>query len=195
MKRNSAGSGGSSRKAPAARTPAAQVQIDSPQGFLFEWWSVFWDVYRAKAASASRPGAAAAIGAARSFVQSSSAAVEVALQRQAALIAQGRASISGPPGVSRGVQLPPPQQQQVQEAVRMRGPPDDQHQHQQSAPGPSSARPPIPLRTTALDVAGNGFGSGLVSPSKGPITLGPASPVVQQSGAPSRMTTRRGAVP
>lgn len=28
--------------------PVLRVTIDAPQGFLFEWWQVFWDVYQAK---------------------------------------------------------------------------------------------------------------------------------------------------
>jgi hypothetical protein len=28
--------------------PKPDVQISAPQGFLFEWWTVFWDIYRSK---------------------------------------------------------------------------------------------------------------------------------------------------
>lgn len=24
------------------------VNIDSPEGFLYEWWSLFWDIYNAR---------------------------------------------------------------------------------------------------------------------------------------------------
>ncbi|KAK9670861.1 hypothetical protein K7432_017342 [Basidiobolus ranarum] len=26
----------------------SQVPIDSPNGFLYEWWAVFWDIFSAK---------------------------------------------------------------------------------------------------------------------------------------------------
>jgi len=32
-----------------AMVPEEPVPIDAPGGFLFEWWSVFWDVFSARA--------------------------------------------------------------------------------------------------------------------------------------------------
>jgi len=32
-----------------ANVPRDPVPIDAPGGFLFEWWSVFWDVFSARA--------------------------------------------------------------------------------------------------------------------------------------------------
>jgi hypothetical protein len=43
------------------------VAIDAPGGFLFEWWSIFWDIFHsstAKASSTSNASAAAAAAAA-----------------------------------------------------------------------------------------------------------------------------------
>ena len=32
-----------------AGVPSDAVPIDAPGGFIFEWWSVFWDVFSARA--------------------------------------------------------------------------------------------------------------------------------------------------
>jgi hypothetical protein len=36
----------------------ARAAIDTPSGFLFEWWSVFWDVFIARSNDKSSEAAA-----------------------------------------------------------------------------------------------------------------------------------------
>jgi hypothetical protein len=36
-----------------APLPEADVPVQAPEGFLYEWWTVFWDIYSAKL---NRPG-------------------------------------------------------------------------------------------------------------------------------------------
>jgi hypothetical protein len=36
------------------------VAIDAPGGFLFEWWSIFWDIFHSSTAKASSTSTAAA---------------------------------------------------------------------------------------------------------------------------------------
>jgi hypothetical protein len=36
-----------------AQLPDAEVPVQAPEGFLYEWWTVFWDIYSAKL---NRPG-------------------------------------------------------------------------------------------------------------------------------------------
>ncbi|GAA6042814.1 hypothetical protein JCM8097_004440 [Rhodosporidiobolus ruineniae] len=107
------------------RIPGAVVPVESEQGFLYEWWSVFWDVYRAK--SNRLGGGFNTAAAARSFVEASSAAVDLAMQRQ------------GPP---RQPFLPPPPQQQQQQQQQQQYPP----QPRQVGPTPPTSHQPIRLR-------------------------------------------------
>lgn len=37
--------------------PAPAVAVDTPQGFLFEWWTIFWDLYNAKGLKGGSPAA------------------------------------------------------------------------------------------------------------------------------------------
>ena len=39
--------------------PEPDVQITAPKGFLFEWWSVFWDIFRARGEKGGSPAAKA----------------------------------------------------------------------------------------------------------------------------------------
>ncbi|GAA5929200.1 hypothetical protein JCM3775_006763 [Rhodotorula graminis] len=135
------------------RIPAAQVQIDAPTGFLFEWWSVFWDVFRAQAA-ARRPGAVDNGANARSFCQASSAAVDAAMLRRSSALRPG--PTLGAPGAAAVATSSP--------AFGLgRMPPNMQAQHQGPPPplplvapvgaGPAAGlggRQPIPLRTAPL---------------------------------------------
>lgn len=36
--------------------PNLAVAMDAPQGFLFEWWQIFWDVFQAKTANGAKQG-------------------------------------------------------------------------------------------------------------------------------------------
>ncbi|KAJ1891962.1 hypothetical protein LPJ81_005643, partial [Coemansia sp. IMI 209127] len=52
--------GGESRSTTASpqtqhRVPSINIPINTPQGFLSEWWSIFWDIFAAT--SERRPGA------------------------------------------------------------------------------------------------------------------------------------------
>ncbi|BGP22400.1 transcription regulator [Rhodotorula toruloides] len=131
------------------RIPAAKVQIETDQGFLYEWWSVFWDVFRAKATGAARNANPAA---ARSFVQASSAAVDVAMQRQANAHAQARAQAEANqqaqaqgrrPAVHARGPAPPLPQRRPSFVVQPSFAPELQ---QQPPPQPNAPRAPIPLR-------------------------------------------------
>ncbi|GAA5916224.1 hypothetical protein JCM8208_003912 [Rhodotorula glutinis] len=141
----------SQQQGSARRIPAAQVQIDAPTGFLFEWWSVFWDVFRAQAA-ARRPGSVENGANARSFCQASSAAVDAAMMRRSSALrapplgaaAAAAASSSSPMGLGR---MPPNMQAQHQ------GPPPPLPLVAPAAAGLAaglSGRQPIPLRTAPL---------------------------------------------
>ena len=138
----------------ARRIPAAQVQIDAPTGFLFEWWSVFWDVFRAQAA-ARRPGAVENGANARSFCQASSAAVDAAMLRRSSSLRAPHLGL-GASAAGAGAAASSPQ-------GLGRMPPNMQAQHQGPAPplplvapvGAGAAasvggRQPIPLRTAPL---------------------------------------------
>ena len=50
---------------PEAALPRPDISIVAPQGFLYEWWTVFWDVFRARGDKGGSP-------AARAFIQASS---------------------------------------------------------------------------------------------------------------------------
>ncbi|BGP05567.1 hypothetical protein OF846_000693 [Rhodotorula toruloides] len=137
----------------ALRIPAAKVQIETDQGFLYEWWNVFWDVFRAKASAAGRNANPAA---ARSFVQASSAAVDVAMQRQANAHAQARSQAQAHqahvqaqaqaqgrrPSFHAGAQPPPQRRPSVVAQPTYAQDPQQQHPPSQ----PNAPRPPIPLR-------------------------------------------------
>lgn len=158
--RNISGSSISASGDPSSvRIPAARVQIETDQGFLYEWWNVFWDVFQAKASQSGRNANPAA---ARSFVQASSAAVDVAMQKQsnahaqARLQAQARAQANTQALAQAQAQM---QQQQAQaparrSSVHAGGPPTfrrrssmvAQPQQQQPPPQPNTPRAPIPLR-------------------------------------------------
>lgn len=62
--------------------PASSVMVESPQGFLLEWWTVFWESFRARAGNGGNVSA-------RVFAEASSQAVEAAL-----LAEVGRAVLS-----------------------------------------------------------------------------------------------------
>ncbi|GAA5864665.1 hypothetical protein JCM1840_002195 [Sporobolomyces johnsonii] len=115
--------------------PAAQVQIGTEQGFLYEWWTVFWDVFRAKA---GKGGSTAA----RLFVETSSAAAELALRREAlAEAARGAGAGTVPRGLAvGGVMMRQQPAPQSSEAVGMGAGP------QPVMLGPPGSRQPIPLR-------------------------------------------------
>ncbi|BGP29611.1 hypothetical protein JCM10296v2_001350 [Rhodotorula toruloides] len=150
-------SGSSTSGEPSSlRIPAAKVQIETAQGFLYEWWNVFWDVFRAKASAAGRNANPAA---ARSFVQASSAAVDVAMQRQANAHAQARAQVQAQAqaqaqanaqmqarGRRSSIQAgaPPPPPQRRPSVVAQSG--QAQDSQQQPPTQPNAPRPPIPLR-------------------------------------------------
>ncbi|KAK9836961.1 hypothetical protein WJX81_002942 [Elliptochloris bilobata] len=40
-----------------AKVPERHVAIDAPDGFLYEWWAVFWEIFVARTKSASSPAA------------------------------------------------------------------------------------------------------------------------------------------
>ncbi|GAA5943418.1 hypothetical protein JCM10213_005477, partial [Rhodosporidiobolus nylandii] len=110
------GDGASSpRKRPSdgdgRRLPAAMVPITSEQGFLYEWWTVFWDVFRARASLSTAGPHNGGSAAARSFVEASSAAVDLARQREGELgrLRQGAGRMGGGVGVAgrMGVAVPP----------------------------------------------------------------------------------------
>jgi hypothetical protein len=42
-----------------AKVPLDADLVDAPQGFLYEWWSVFWDVFNARTSKPSTPDARA----------------------------------------------------------------------------------------------------------------------------------------
>ncbi|GAA6049418.1 hypothetical protein JCM3770_007331 [Rhodotorula araucariae] len=183
------------------KIPAARVQIDAPTGFLFEWWAVFWDVFRAQAA-ARQPGAAENVANARSFCQASSAAVEAAMMRR---VDPGRAPPAPAPAAPVGsvpqrAAAPPPQMHESAYAASL---PQTQQQMQvpmQMPPLPSPlAAPPIPLPPPSPVAPGGGGGG----PARQPIPLrtlpltGSAQPQPQRVGSvlPGRGAARRGALP
>ncbi|CAG8532404.1 1840_t:CDS:2 [Dentiscutata heterogama] len=47
------GNGGSSSDNDNTSLPDVDVPVQAPEGFLYEWWTVFWDIYSAKL---NRPG-------------------------------------------------------------------------------------------------------------------------------------------
>ncbi|RIB21603.1 hypothetical protein C2G38_2034257 [Gigaspora rosea] len=49
------GTGGSSSDNDNTSLPDVDVPVQAPEGFLYEWWTVFWDIYSAKL---NRPGTA-----------------------------------------------------------------------------------------------------------------------------------------
>ncbi|GAA5855780.1 hypothetical protein JCM9279_003318 [Rhodotorula babjevae] len=192
----------------ARRIPAAQVQIDAPTGFLFEWWSVFWDVFRAQAA-ARRPGAVENGANARSFCQASSAAVDAAMLRRSSALRPPHlgapAAASSPQGLGR---MPPNMQAQHQ------GPPPPLPLIAPVGAGAAAGlggRQPIPLRTTPLarrqswaqqqPFAQQQQQQQQQQASSQPQAAQQQSPAMQQvPGAaagrpPSRASGRRGAIP
>ena len=58
-----------------ALLPRASVQIETREGFLFEWWAVFWDVFRARSGKGGTPSA-------RTFVDVSNATIDAIAQRR-----------------------------------------------------------------------------------------------------------------
>ena len=58
-----------------ALQPRALVQIETREGFLFEWWAVFWDVFRARTNKGGSPSA-------RTFVEVSNATIDGITQRR-----------------------------------------------------------------------------------------------------------------
>lgn len=55
--------------------PQALIHIETPQGFLFEWWTVFWDVFRAKSGKGGSYSA-------KSFIEVSNSTYETMVQRR-----------------------------------------------------------------------------------------------------------------
>ncbi|ORY90675.1 hypothetical protein BCR35DRAFT_349622 [Leucosporidium creatinivorum] len=109
--------------------PNAAVQIETPQGFLYEWWNVFWDVFRAKAGKGGTISA-------RSFVEASQQAVDLGLRRNlgATQIYQRAVRPGQPPSPPRGVA--PPYRGPGEPGY---GPPPPQ---QRMAPGQGGPPPP-----------------------------------------------------
>lgn len=203
--RNVSGSSPNGAASEPRRVPAANVQIDAPTGFLFEWWSVFWDVFRAQAAS-RRPGAVENGANARSFCQASSAAVDAAMQRQASSMlragpAHGHGHVHGHVPNFVGVTAAPPPPQV------MRPPPNMQAQHQGPPPDLSLAAPPpnahggpagrqpIPLRTTPLPGRQPPHGHPALAQQGPPPGLPPQHQRAPSAQLSSRVTGRRGAIP
>ncbi|KAL8279310.1 hypothetical protein RQP46_008347 [Phenoliferia psychrophenolica] len=58
-----------------ALQPRALVQIETREGFLYEWWAVFWDVFRARSNKGGTPSA-------RNFVEVSNATIDGMAQRR-----------------------------------------------------------------------------------------------------------------
>ncbi|KAK4705776.1 hypothetical protein P7C70_g439, partial [Phenoliferia sp. Uapishka_3] len=58
-----------------ALQPRALVQIETREGFLYEWWAVFWDVFRARSGKGGTPPA-------RAFVDVSNATLDAITQRR-----------------------------------------------------------------------------------------------------------------
>ncbi|GAA6006289.1 hypothetical protein JCM10207_000591 [Rhodosporidiobolus poonsookiae] len=155
------GSGASSGSAGEGRIPAAQVPIESEHGFLYEWWTVFWDVFRAKAHRGGTP-------AARSFVDASSEAVDLAVQQQlsAGFLARAgpAAARQGAPMAPGGRPMPAPGQQQ-RPVIPLR-------QASYNAPSPTASGPPAPS-------AGGGGGGGAPPARRSSLTMMQAQQVQQ----------------
>ncbi|KWU44620.1 hypothetical protein RHOSPDRAFT_33698 [Rhodotorula sp. JG-1b] len=105
---------------------------DSDRGFLYDWFSVFWDVYSAQARSATP------VAGGRSFVRASSAAVEMAMRQQQVELNAARfgAALRAPPIRSL--------------APTARAP----HPIAPPRPPEPSMRPPIPLRRSSMPRVG-----------------------------------------
>ncbi|GAA5968958.1 hypothetical protein JCM8115_002165 [Rhodotorula mucilaginosa] len=120
-------------------TPSSRTSLlpghtpqDSDRGFLYDWFSVFWDVYSAQARSA------APVAGGRSFVRASSAAVELAMRQQQVESNAARfgAALRAPPIRSL--------------APTARAP----HPTAPPRPAEPSMRPPIPLRRGSMQRIG-----------------------------------------
>ncbi|GAA5898932.1 hypothetical protein JCM6882_004033 [Rhodosporidiobolus microsporus] len=143
--------------------PAARVMMESEEGFLYEWWTVFWDVFRARS---NHPAGSSA--AARSFVAASTHAAELAMaqqvqqQQQRPLHAQAQGGLGmGMGGMQRRmsngvvVQLQQPQQAVVRRrpsAVGMNGAPPP-HPPQHLTVAPPAGRAALPPRQNSFTTA------------------------------------------
>ncbi|GAA5962146.1 hypothetical protein JCM21900_006982 [Sporobolomyces salmonicolor] len=176
---------------------AAQVQIETEQGFLYEWWTVFWDVFRAKA---GKGGSTAA----RLFVETSSAAAELALRREAlAETARGAGvgTVARGLAVGGGMMRHPPAPQSSMAAGMSAGPPGA-HQpiplrqnvspsgpQPEQRPPPAQRRPSIAVMQRAHEAAQMAAQQAVAARMGAQVAMGGGSPA---QGQPSRMTVRRG---
>ncbi|ODQ66388.1 hypothetical protein NADFUDRAFT_50307, partial [Nadsonia fulvescens var. elongata DSM 6958] len=92
--------------------PKPNIPIDAPQGFLFEWWALFWDMYSARASTGGGTAAAQQYvqGISR-FRQEQTRQQQQAQQQQAQAHAQAQAQMQAQMQAQLQAQLNQQQQQ------------------------------------------------------------------------------------